>query len=58
MGAGKSKPDDAENPDRVELKEDLVNGNQETSLSHFQVDADFFDLSDPEKQKSEDEEKR
>ena len=32
--------------------------NQETSPSHFQVDADFFDLSDPEKQKSEDEEKR
>ena len=58
MGAGKSKPGDAENPDRVELKEDLVNGDQGTSPSHFQVDADFFDLSNPEKQESEDEEKR
>ena len=52
MGARKSKLDD------VELQVDLVNGNQETSPSHFQVDADFFDLSDPEKQKSADEEKR
>ena len=55
MGAGKSKPD-VENQDHVELQEGL--GNQETSPSHFQVDADFFDLSDPEKQKSADEEKR
>ena len=52
MGARKSKSDD------VELQQDLVNGNQETSPRHFQVDADFFDLSDPEKQESEDEEKR
>ena len=35
--------------DGVELKEDLVNENQGTSPSHFQVDADFFDLSDPER---------
>ena len=52
MGARKSKPVD------VELQEDLVNENQEISPNHFQVDADFFDLSDPEKQKSADEEKR
>ena len=51
MGARKSKPGD------VELQEDLVNENQET-FSSFQVDADFFDLSDLENQKSEDEEKR
>ena len=54
MGARKSKCKCWD----VELQEDLVNGNQETSPSHFQVDADFYDLSDPEKQKSADEEKR
>ena len=57
MGVGKSRPVDVEK-DGVELKEDLVNENQGTSPSHFQVDADFFDLSDPEKQESADEEKR
>ena len=48
MGARKSKIVDVE-VSELELQEDLVNGNQETSPSHFQVDADFFDLSDPEK---------
>jgi len=57
MGTRKSKPVDPKQ-DPVELKDVLVNENQETSPSHFQVDADFFDLSDPEKQESEDEEKR
>jgi hypothetical protein len=51
MGAGKSKSVD------VELQ-GLVNENQENPSSHFQVDADFFDLSDPEKQKGVDAEKR
>ena len=51
MGAGKSKSVDAE-------LQDLVIENQETPSSHFQVDADFFDLSDPEKQKGADAEKR
>ena len=57
MGTRKSKPVDPKQ-DPVELKDVLVNENQETSPSHFQVDADFFDLSDPEKQESADEEKR
>ena len=55
MGAGKSKSVD------IELQEgegDNVNENQDTPASHFQVDADFFDLSDPEKQKGADAEKR
>ena len=44
MGAGKSKSGDLQ-----ELEE--LNEN-------FQVDADFFDLSDPEKQKGADAQKR
>ena len=55
MGVGKSKSVD------IELQEgegDNLNENQETRSSHFQVDADFFDLSDPEKQKGADAEKR
>ena len=57
MGAGKSKSVD------IELQEgegDNFNENQDTpsSPSHFQVDADFFDLSDPEKLKDADAEKR
>ena len=55
MGAGKSKAVD------IELQEgegDNLNENQETRSSHFQVDADFFDLSDPEKQKGADADKR
>ena len=57
MGAGKSKSED------IELQEgegegDNFNENQEARSSHFQVDADFFDLSDPEKQKGADAENR
>ena len=36
----------------------LLNENQKTPSSYFQVDADFFDLSDPEKQKDVDTQKR
>ena len=50
MGAGKSKSVDVE---------EQGNKSQETPSSHhFQVDADFFDLSDPEKQKSADADNR
>ena len=59
MGAGKSKSVD------IELQEgegDNFNENQETPFSNpfrnFQVNADFFDLSDPEKQKGANAEKR
>merc|ERR1711971_105763 len=55
MDTGKSKSVE------IELQEgerDKFNENQETPSSHFQVDADFFDLSDPEKQKDADAEKR
>ena len=58
MGVGKSKSVD------IELQEgegDNFNENQETPANHFQdfqVDADFFDLSDQEKQKGANAEKR
>ena len=55
METGKSKSVE------IELQEgerDNFNKNQETPSSHFQVDAEFFDLSDPEKQKGADAENR
>ena len=52
MGAGKSKSVD------IELQEGEGDNVNEIQFHHFQVDADFFDLSDPEKQKNADEEQR
>ena len=53
MGDEKSKSVDVE-----QQKTQLLNENQKTPSSYFQVDADFFDLSDAEKQKDVDAQKR
>ena len=53
MGDGKSNSVDVE-----QQKTQLLNENQETPSSYFEVDADFFDLSDPEKQKDVDPQRR
>ena len=53
MGDGKSTSVDVE-----QQKTQLLNENQKTPSSYFQVDADFFDLSDPEKQKDVDPQRR